>query len=119
MGHAEEHRALFDLPEFAFPITLLCYGYPPEGLELKRRDRFDRRFIIHENAYVRASTTDLNEMMSGVQERFARVLEERGLSLPQLTYRGFMAGAAALEERRSVDVLLKPWLGAADAEEAE
>jgi len=119
MGHAEEHRVLFDLPAFALPITLLCYGYPPDGLELKKRERFDRKFIIHQDAYVRSSTTDLDEMMRDIRKRFSRVLKERGLNLPQLTYKGFMAGAAALEERRSVGLLLEPWLDAADKERAE
>jgi len=119
MGHAEEHRELFDLPEFSFPITLLCYGHVPEGLEPKRRERFDRRFIVHRDAYARASTDDLAAMTEDIRARFSQVLEERGLNLPQLTYRGFMAGAAALEERRSVDLLLGPWLRAANGRPVE
>lgn len=113
MGRAEEHRALFDLPSFAFPIALLCYGYYPEGFERRRSDRFDRRFIVHDDVYRRTPHDDLDEMLAAIRHKFAGVLEKRAMNLGQLTYRGFMAGAAAIEQRGSVELLLKPWLDTA------
>jgi len=110
MGHVEEHRGLLDLPPFAFPITLLCYGYYPERFERSRSERFDRRFVVHRDSYQQASKEDLEVMLSKIREKFAHVLEERGVNLAQLTYRGFMAGPAAIEERRSVGILLEDWL---------
>ena len=110
MGRAEEHRALFDLPSFAFPIALLCYGYYPEGFERRRSERFDRQFIVHDNVYRRATHGDLGEMLRGIRQKFASMLEKRAMNLGQLTYHGFMAGPAAVEQRESVGLLLKPWL---------
>ena len=110
MGRAEENRALFDLPPFTFPIVLLCYGYSPEGFERRRSDRFDRRFIVHDNVYHRATHEDLDEMLGGIRQKFASVLEKRAMNLGQLTYGGFMAGPTAIEQRESVELLLEPWL---------
>lgn len=111
MGKVEDQRALFDLPDFAFPITLVCYGYYPEGFERRRSDRFDRRFILHHDVYRRASTDELDEILAKIKRQFAAVLEKKGMNLAQLTYRGFMAGTSAREERRSVRVLLGNWIG--------
>ena len=110
MGRAEEHRALLDLPQFAFPIALLCFGYYPEGYERRRSDRFGRRFIVHDDVYRRATHEDLDEMLGGIRRKLASVLEKRGMNLGQLTYGGLMAGPTAIQQRESVELLLKPWL---------
>ena len=114
MGHAEVHRELFDLPPFAFPITLVCYGYPAEGHRPQRADRFDRRFVHHVDRYRRFPADDLREMLSEIEAKFASVLEKRGMNLAQLTYGGFMMGKAAREGDRSVALLLEPWLRSPD-----
>ena len=110
MGHAEEHRSLFDLPPFALPITLVCYGHRPEEFEPKRAARFDRRFVHHCDSYRRFSAQDLREMLSEIEVRFSSVLRQRQVNLAQLTYEGFMMGKAAQEERRSAAEFLRDWL---------
>ncbi len=114
LGHAEEHRALFDLPEFALPLALVCYGYRPKGAASERAERFDAKYIHHQDAYRRFSQGELAEMLARVEAKFARVLAERKTSLAELTYRSFMASPAADEQRRSVAALLAPWLGSED-----
>ena len=111
MGNAETHRELFDLPPFAFPIALVCYGRRTEGFEPQRTDRFDRRFIYHVDRYRRFSPEDLRAMLAKIEAKFASVLKRRGVNLAQLTYGGFMMGDAAREQRRSVARLVEPWLG--------
>ena len=111
IGHAEEHRSLFGLPPFAFPITLVCYGRRPEEFAPKRAARFDRKFVHHCDSYRRFSTRDLREMLSEIEARFSSVLRQRQVNLAQLTYEGFMMGKAAQEERRSAAMLLEAWSG--------
>lgn len=111
LGHAEEHRALFDLPEFAFPLALVCYGYRPKGAAAERAERFDAKYIHHQDAYRRFSQGELAEMLARVEAKFTHVLAERKTSLAELTYRSFMGSPAADEQRRSVAALLAPWLG--------
>lgn len=49
-------------------------------------------------------------MLAGIRSKFANVLAKREMNLGQLTYRGFMAGAKAIEQQESVRFLLEPWL---------
>ena len=114
MGHAEEHRDLFDLPPFAFPMTLVCYGHRPAEFEPRRTDRFDREFIHHHESYRRFSSQHLREMLSEIEARFSSVLQERKVNLAQLTYEGFMMGEAAQEERRGTSEFLRDWLAESD-----
>jgi len=110
MGHAEEHRELFDLPRWAFPITLVCYGYYPEDLERRLTSRFDRRFIVFKNAYQRLGKDDFAGMLAEIEAKFADFLAKKGRSLAEQTYRSFTLGASQLEEVRSVEILLRDWV---------
>jgi len=111
LGHGEEHRALFDLPRWALPITMVCYGYHPSDLPRRRSARFDRRFIVFRDRYVHHSREAFAEMLADVEERFSCVLEKRGVSLPELIVQGLTLGKAATEQRRSARMLLDAWLG--------
>ena len=113
MGHGEEHRVLFELPVWTFPITLLCYGYYPEGFERKLRERFDRRFIHHQDVYQRLDRADFLEMMAEIEANFSAYLLKEELSLAELTYRNFTMGEAELEEARSVEKMVGKWLSKA------
>jgi len=110
LGNAEEHRSLLDLPPFAFPIALLCYGYPPDGFEPPRSERFEARFIRHRNQYQRFSGDELTEMLSEIDAKLSTLLEQKGITLAEMTYRGFIGGKSSREQRRSVQALLEPWV---------
>jgi len=109
MGHAETHRELFDLPPWAFPITLLTFGYYPEDLARRRTDRFDRRFVVFRDAYRRLAASDFQEMLAAIETKFAGAMEKRQMTLAQMTYRGSTISEPRLEEARSVRLLLEDW----------
>jgi len=111
LGHCERHRELFHLPRWAFPITLVCYGYYPEDLERKRNTRFDRRFICFRDRYHHLSKEEFGEMLAPLETKMTNVLEREGLNLAELTYKHFTLGKAELEELRSVEILLNNWVG--------
>ena len=111
MGHCEEHRELFALPRWTFPITLVCYGHYPEDLERRRMSRFDRRFICFRDTYRRLSETDFAEMLAEIETKFADYLAKENRSLAEQTYRSFTLGPPQLEESRSVEILIKDWGG--------
>ena len=119
VGHADEHRVLFDLPLWAVPVALVCYGHYPEDLPRRRSDRFEDRFVHFRDAYRRLSPEELDEMLRPIERRFAPVLEERGLHLAQLTYDGFMDGRAAQEMERGARRLIEPWCHAEALRQAE
>jgi len=109
MAHREEHCALLHLPRWTFPVALLCYGYVPDGLERRPREQFAVKDIVHQEMYRRLEREEFEEMMRPIHERFADVLRRKELTLPQLTYRGFVLGDAALEGARSTQAYLEEW----------
>ena len=113
VGHSDEHRDLFELPAWTFPITLLCYGYYPEGFERNPRERFDRRFIHHQDVYQRLDRSDFLEMMAGIEAKFSCHLRKKGLSLAEQTYTSFTLGEDGLEQARSAEKLIGNWLSKA------
>ena len=47
MENYETHRELFGLPQYVFPICLLCFGYPTQGqMQRPLTPRYDRKFIV-------------------------------------------------------------------------
>ena len=63
MENFEVHRDLFSLPNYVFPICLLCFGYPTPGqLKREQTSRFEEQFILFKNQYRRLSGEEFNEM---------------------------------------------------------
>lgn len=110
MGHCEEHRKLFQLPKWAFPIALVCYGYYPEDMERKLNTRFGRQFICFEDTYKRLSGEEFQEMLGALEDKLESILAREQLNLAELTYKHFTMGKSELEEQRSVAILLEDWL---------
>jgi len=50
MENYEEHKELFGLPKYVFPISLVCFGYPTrQQQERELTRRFDERYVIFGN----------------------------------------------------------------------
>jgi FMN reductase (NADPH) len=63
MERYETHRELFKLPPQAFPIAMLCLGYPKGGRMPATRSRFDAGFIVHDEVYRNFSPQELLRMV--------------------------------------------------------
>ncbi|MFN2217353.1 MAG: nitroreductase family protein [Anaerolineae bacterium] len=111
MGRCEEHQQMFQLPRWAFPIALVCYGYYPQDMERRLNTRFERQFIWFQDTYRRLSREQFKQMHAEIVDKFKGVLERKNLNLAELTYLNFTLGKVALEEARSVAVLLDRWMG--------
>jgi nitroreductase len=112
MENYEIHKGLFNLPQYVFPICLLCFGYPTK--EQKEREptlRFERKFILFENQYKRLDAMAFEEMHRKLYERiFQRRKEvESASNLGQLIYRSKFNTDFSKEMSRSVRAILKAW----------
>lgn len=59
----EQTKELLKLPKYVAPVALLCFGYPTEQQKQRvKAQRFDPRFIVHENVYHQLSYEELDEM---------------------------------------------------------
>lgn len=70
MENYEIHKELMNLPEYVFPICMLVMGYPtPQQKEREQPERFDKKFVVHENTYKRLDKKDYDEMFAKIHDR--------------------------------------------------
>jgi nitroreductase len=112
MENYEIHRKLFDLPPYALPICLLCFGYPTEQQRARRQtERFDRKFIVFEDKYERLGAEELAGMFGEMEAGFARRSEKpEGIdNFGQAMYARKFSADFSKEMSRSVRAMLQAW----------
>lgn len=109
MENYETHREMLNLPDWVFPITLLCFGYPKGDKEkIPLKSRFPQPYIVHDNMYHRLSEADYKKMFKGVERsRIVQYAENLG----QQVYFEKFGAEFSKEMRRSVKVALQKWIG--------
>lgn len=108
----EIHRELFDLPPYAAPVCLVCFGRPAVVREeVRLTPRYGREFIVSQNRYHRLSETETAEMMRPTVEK----VYPDGMTLDNLKeigqkiyFRKF-GSEFSVEMNRSVREILKNW----------
>ncbi len=110
----ELHRQIFDLPRYAIPIAMLCFGYPKrENNTYNRVPRFAPEFIAFKNRYHHLDDNDLNTMFAPYEE----IMESKGqpvrgaLNFGQHNYLRKFIADFSFEMSRSVSEMLKNWEG--------
>lgn len=130
MENYETHKALLNLPPYALPICLVCFGYPTKQQhERPLAPRFDRKFVVFENQYRRLSKSEFAEMYRDREERMAHSADQCGgaihglaagggvgapadrANVGQLTYMRKFNADFTKEMTRSVRAMLATWTG--------
>lgn len=63
MERFEYHRDLLKLPPYVFPAAMVVFGYPTQGAAARKKpERFDQRYIVHENHYHPLAGPELRDM---------------------------------------------------------
>ena len=112
MENYEAHRELFGLPQYVFPICMLCFGYPTQGqMQRPMTPRYDRKFIVFPDRYRRLAEADFDEMYRDAQERFARNPDRPDgiANVGQAMYARKFAADFSVEMTRSVRAILRNW----------
>lgn len=112
MENYETHKALFELPEYVFPITLVCFGYPTRQQQKRAlTQRFDEKYIIFENRYRRFKKETFEDMYRERQaQMFGKKKEMKGaLNVGQEMYQRKFDSSFAHEMNRSVQAMLQAW----------
>lgn len=113
MENFEAHREIFDLPQYVFPITMLCFGYPtPQQQERSLTERFDQKYVVYQNQYKRLTPQDFEAMY---QSRHAQIFRERETlkgaeNVGQWMYFRKFDVEFMREMSRSSQAILKAWL---------
>ena len=114
MENYETHKALFDLPRYVFPITLVCFGYPTkQQRERALTQRFDEKYILFEDRYKRFEKETFENMYRERQlQMFGKKKELKGaLNVGQEMYQRKFDSSFAHEMNRSVQAMLQTWGG--------
>jgi FMN reductase (NADPH)/FMN reductase [NAD(P)H] len=115
MENYEEHRELFDLPQYVFPICLLCFGYPTrQQRERALTRRLDTEYVVFEDRYRRFEPEEHEEMYRDRQQEPVYGQQRPALgakNLAQLTYTRKFDSDFAREMNRSVRAMLQAWVG--------
>ena len=121
MENYETHRALFDLPSYALPVCLVCFGYPTkQQRERPLTPRFDEKFIVFENRYRRLGRDEFRAMYREREERLAAGGDHgihgagagaaaRPANVGQLMYLRKFNADFTKEMTRSVRAMLRAW----------
>jgi nitroreductase len=112
MENFEDHKIMFNLPKYVFPITLVCFGYPTQQQQDRPlTERFDQKYVVYQDQYKRLTPKDFDAMY---QSRHAQVFGDRETlkgaeNVGQLMYTRKFDSEFSLEMSRSVQAILKSW----------
>lgn len=107
----ETHRELLNLPEWVFPIAMLCFGYYPEDEKRVIRGRYDRKYIVFEDGYKKLNNDELKDMYSEYEKRFVQNNKFQADNMGQFHYAMKTGADFSKEMARSVREALKNWAG--------
>lgn len=108
----EEIKAMLNLPDWGFPISMLVLGYRNTEDKRVHRKRFDKKYIVFENVYKNLSEEELKEMFKDAQEKhFNPKNKYKGINYAQQFYARKTGASFSKEMARSVRVALKKWDG--------
>lgn len=111
MEKFETHKELLKLPEYAFPVAMLCMGYYPDNIIKKDRVRFKKDYIVFNEEYRTLSHEEIIDMFSDREKFYFKENKYGAENYAQMHY-SFKTGADfSIEMARSVKEALKQWNG--------
>jgi hypothetical protein len=111
MENFEIHQEMFDLPQWTFPIALLCFGYPKtSGEKAKRSQRIKKDYIFFTDTYKKLKKDEILDVFSHMEAhppitKYPKNAENFG----QAMYARKTGSDFSKEMERSVKVAIKRW----------
>ena len=115
LENCEIHRELFDLPDYAFPIILLCIGHPTEQQKAREAtERYAEEHVVFADRYQRLDGDAFERMFARQHERIFRGRADiQGCkNIGQAFYQRKFDSDFSREMSRSARKMLHTWLGA-------
>ena len=115
MENYETHRELLGLPDYAFPLAMLCLGYYPDDQKLEPpllRPRFDQQCIVFNEKYHRLDASELQAMFAE-REKIVQPGNNpfQAKNFGQLMYARKTGAPFFQEMHRSLQAAMQRWLG--------
>lgn len=109
MENYETHREMFNLPDWTFPVAMLCLGYYPEDMKKIQTSRFNKEYIVFEDTYKKLNDTELKDMLKDREKRVPKENKFNAENLGQFIYAVKTGADFSKEMARSVKAALKHW----------
>lgn len=107
----EYHQELFGLPEYVFPIALLCLGHYKPDHKRVFQERFAPKFVVFEEKYRQLTDREYEEMYARENKGYRPDNHYGAANFAQMFYARKTGAAFSKEMARSVRVALKDWDG--------
>lgn len=111
MEHYETHKELFNLPEYAFPVAMLCLGYYPENYNQLPKERFDKKYIVFNEKYEKIPDKEIKHMFKHLESRWTPGNKYNAENYAQMHYAFKTNADFSKEMARSIREVLKIWNG--------
>jgi nitroreductase len=107
LENCETIRNLLNLPDYVLPAAMLVYGYPAESQKNRKKpERFEKKYIVHENTY-HCLTKEEQEEMHRLHNAKSGLPEKETKVLVQAIYKRKYMTAFSIEMNRSAGEYLK------------
>ncbi len=108
MENYEFHQELFDLPQYTFPITLVCFGYPKASASARAlTPRFPQECVHFTNTYKRLDQAGFDKMF---ESRQVQRYYGNASNLGQHHYARKFSADFSIEMTRSVKKAIQTWI---------
>jgi len=109
--NGEYIKELLHLPQYTMPITLVVYGHYPRDYQRIPKKRFDKKFVVFEDAYRTLCPVQIKEMFETEDQRYNKDNEIGAKNYAQQFYARNTGAPFSKEMARSVRFWLKQWDG--------
>jgi len=107
MENYEFHKELFNLPNYTFPITLLCFGYPTvKSLKRDYTSRLSQKYVHFKNSYKHFTKNDFDKMYN---DRKLNHYLGSATNIGQHIYFKKFTADFSIEMSRSVKKAIEEW----------
>lgn len=114
MENYEKHRELFGLPDYAFPLAMLCLGYYPDDQKLEPqlpRPRFDQQYVVFNERYHQLGATELQSMFAEREKAVQPGNPYQAKNFGQMMYARKTGAPFFQEMHRSLQAAMQHWQG--------
>lgn len=109
----EQHRDLFNLPQYTLPAALLVFGRPRNSPTKEQTPRFEQQYVVYKNAYRRLSPEELDNLFLpfGGKSFEPHEYSNGAQNIVQANYIRKFTSNFSTEMTRSMRQILKNWQG--------
>ncbi len=105
----EIHKKILNLPNWVFPISMLCMGYYPENATRILSPRFDRKYIVFDEEYKNLTSEEYDHMYKDLEKRVTSHNVYGAENFGQLLYGRKFSGDCLSEMERSLEIMINHW----------